>query len=77
MYGNLKNLPITKQVQGLREEANMTQTEFAEYLGLSVRAVQSWEQGKRKPMTGMLDLIQRVLIAENIISCPSPFEKEK
>ena len=53
----------------------MTQREFAQYLGISLRALQGWEQENRKPAQGVADLIQRVLIAENIIPCPGPLEK--
>ncbi len=32
-----------------REDANLTQAELALRLGVSFRAIQSWETGRRKP----------------------------
>ena len=33
----------------IREKAGLSQTEFASLLGVSVRTLQDWEQGRRKP----------------------------
>jgi putative transcriptional regulator len=32
-----------------REKAGLTQAEFAKLLGVSVRTLQDWEQGRREP----------------------------
>ena len=32
-----------------REKAGLSQSEFAELLGVSVRTLQDWEQGRREP----------------------------
>jgi putative transcriptional regulator len=35
--------------RSVREQLGLTQREFAEQVGVSIRAVQSWEQGWREP----------------------------
>ncbi len=39
------------QVLKIREQLNLTQTELAEKLGVSLRTVQNWEAGKKIPST--------------------------
>ena len=39
------------QVHQLRRDLKMSQQEFAEHIGVSIAAVQSWEQGKSTPGT--------------------------
>jgi putative transcriptional regulator len=36
-------------VRAIREGQNLTREQFAERYGLQVRAIQEWEQGRRKP----------------------------
>lgn len=36
-------------VKAIREELNLTQQQFAAMLGISVRTLQNWEQGRREP----------------------------
>lgn len=36
-------------VRKIRESLNLSQTDFAALLGISVRTVQNWEQGRREP----------------------------
>jgi len=36
-------------VRNLRESANVSQSQFARMIGVSVDTVQNWEQGRRKP----------------------------
>jgi putative transcriptional regulator len=36
-------------VRGLRERIDLTQTAFARMIGVSVRTLQNWEQGRREP----------------------------
>ena len=40
---------VTPVPAGIRAELKMTQQEFAALLGVSVRTVQDWEQGRRVP----------------------------
>lgn len=50
------------EVRAIREALGLTQVAFAERFGFSVRAVQSWERGVRRPERAartLLRLIQR------------------
>ncbi len=40
------NVPV---VADIREKTGLSQSEFAELLGVSVRTLQDWEQGRRAP----------------------------
>lgn len=44
-----------KRFSELREKANLTQSELAELMNLSIRAVASWESGERKPPIDKLE----------------------
>ena len=39
---------------------NLSQKDFAEYFGLSVRNLQEWEQGRKNPPPYLLDLLKRI-----------------
>ena len=41
-------------IRRLRENKNMTQTELADKLGVSSKAVSKWETGKSKPTTNVI-----------------------
>jgi putative transcriptional regulator len=45
-YGRIVNVP---PVAGIREKAGLSQARFAALLGVSVRTLQDWEQGRRAP----------------------------
>lgn len=49
----------------LREQTGLSQTEFAEYFGISVRTLQEWEQGRRKPPDYLVSLLERIWNLEN------------
>ena len=55
----------------LREQAGMTQAEFAEYFGISKRNIENWESSsptsKRKCPEYLLDLMEYKLRNEKII----------
>jgi len=36
-------------ISGIRERTGLSQMKFAELLGVSVRTLQDWEQGRRSP----------------------------
>ncbi|MCI7530773.1 MAG: helix-turn-helix domain-containing protein [Christensenellaceae bacterium] len=44
-------MPYSNAIKKLRNKLIMTQTEFAEMLGVSFGAVNKWESGKFKPTT--------------------------
>lgn len=45
-YGRLTNVP---SVSSIREKTGLSQARFAALLGVSVRTLQDWEQGRRAP----------------------------
>ena len=48
--GKLKRYELEPaDVQGIRQKFGMTQQQFADFLMISVRTLQKWEQGERGP----------------------------
>lgn len=45
-HGRTINIP---GIASIREKTGLSQTRFAELLGVSVRTLQDWEQGRRAP----------------------------
>jgi putative transcriptional regulator len=45
-YGRVTTVP---SVTSIREKTGLSQTRFAQLLGVSVRTLQDWEQGRRAP----------------------------
>jgi putative transcriptional regulator len=45
-HGRIINVP---PVTSVREKTGLSQSRFAELLGVSVRTLQEWEQGRRAP----------------------------
>jgi putative transcriptional regulator len=45
-YGRVINVP---DVTAIREKTGLSQSRFASLLGVSVRTLQDWEQGRRAP----------------------------
>ena len=45
-HGRIINVPA---IASIREKTGLSQARFAELLGVSVRTLQEWEQGRRKP----------------------------
>jgi putative transcriptional regulator len=45
-YGRVINVP---NVATIREKTGLSQARFAQLLGVSVRTLQDWEQGRRAP----------------------------
>lgn len=58
-HGRVVNLP---SVTSIRERTGLSQSRFAELLGVSVRTLQEWEQGRRAPSRAARTLL---LIAAN------------
>ncbi len=52
----------SKQIKGIRNKLNLTQTIFAEILGVSIKTVEAWEAGKNVPngpAQRILDLLKK------------------
>jgi len=45
-HGRIISIP---SIASIREKTGLSQTRFAELLGVSVRTLQDWEQGRRAP----------------------------
>jgi putative transcriptional regulator len=57
-HGRIINVP---PISSIREKTGLSQSRFAELLGVSVRTLQEWEQGRRMPSGAARTLL---LIAE-------------
>ena len=57
-HGRVVNVP---NIASIRERMGLSQSRFAELLGVSVRTLQDWEQGRRAPSGAARTLL---LIAE-------------
>lgn len=45
-HGRIINIP---DIAGVRRKTGLSQVKFAQLLGVSVRTLQDWEQGRRAP----------------------------
>ena len=55
--GHIETVELPPVVEA-RQKAGLSQSRFAELLGVSVRTLQDWEQGRRKPSRAAMSLIQ-------------------
>ena len=55
--GHTETIEIPEVVEA-RQKAGLSQSRFAELLGVSVRTLQDWEQGRRKPSRAAMSLIK-------------------
>jgi len=54
-HGRVINVPEVSQI---RERTGLSQARFAQLLGVSVRTLQEWEQGRRAPSGAARTLLQ-------------------
>jgi putative transcriptional regulator len=59
-YGRIVNVP---NIARAREKTGLSQSRFAELLGVSVRTLQDWEQGRRVPSGAARTLL--AIVAKN------------
>src|SRR5258707_15290682 len=50
-------------VRAIRERTNLSQSEFADLIGVSVKTLQNWEQDRRRP-TGPAAALLRIIAHE-------------
>ncbi|MDH2927218.1 helix-turn-helix domain-containing protein [Lonepinella koalarum] len=55
--GKVRHIAVNEAVEA-RQKTGLSQSVFAEILGISVRTLQSWEQGKRSPSGPALTLLK-------------------
>ena len=55
--GHVETVELLPVVEA-RQKSGLSQSRFAELLGVSVRTLQDWEQGRRKPSKAAMSLIQ-------------------
>lgn len=60
MYCEIHHSISDIDVASLRHKYRMTQQQFADMLGISVKTVEGWEQGTRKPSSPARTLLVRV-----------------
>ncbi len=55
--GHVETVELSPVVEA-RQKTGLSQSRFAELLGVSLRTLQDWEQGRRKPSRAAMSLIQ-------------------
>ena len=54
-------------IKALRLHTNLSQSKFADVVGIPVRTIQKWEQGERTPPDYVVTLIEYFLKNERLI----------
>jgi DNA-binding XRE family transcriptional regulator len=63
-------------VRSLREKTHLTQNDFARMMGVSLRTLQNWEQGRREPEGSARELYYKYLLV-NLKRCSRHCTHEK
>lgn len=64
----LNELPISASenpIKTLRGRMGLSRSGFAKYLQIPIGTIQGWEQGRRKPPEYIINIIERLIKAEN------------
>ncbi len=56
--GRRKCIEGYKDVVGIRNELHLSQSAFSSLMGISVRTLQQWEQGRREPRGPAISLLR-------------------
>lgn len=67
------------KIKELRNLTGMSQRQFAEYFGISIRTIQEWEQERKSPPSYLVGLLKRILDLEYFkkAECDTIQEEEK
>jgi putative transcriptional regulator len=55
--GTIKKIETSSDIIGIRKHLHLSQTGFATLMGVTVRTLQEWEQGRRKPCGSAISLL--------------------
>lgn len=56
--GTVRNIDDTVNISEVRANLHLSQTAFAALMGISLRTLQEWEQGRRKPTGPAISLLR-------------------
>jgi len=56
--GKKYTIEVPDDIVGIRQELNLSQSAFSALLGVSIRTLQDWEQGRRFPRGPALSLLR-------------------
>lgn len=59
-YMTIKHIPIytNVDVRNIRQKMNMTQKQFSETFGVSVKTIEAWESGRNQPSGVAMRLLE-------------------
>lgn len=57
-HGKRTKVEIPDNISEVRHSLDLTQSRFAALMGVSLRTLQEWEQGRRKPSGAALTLLR-------------------
>ena len=64
-YGAVQHVEVTQAAEA-RSKTGLSQPKFAELLGVSVRTLQAWEQGRRAPSGAARSLLHIAAIRPDV-----------
>lgn len=56
--GKKYTIEVPEDIVDIRQELNLSQSAFSALLGVSIRTLQDWEQGRRSPRGPALSLLR-------------------
>jgi putative transcriptional regulator len=65
LHGDVHNIEVTEAAEA-RSRTGLSQPKFAQLLGVSVRTLQEWEQGRRSPSGAARSLLHIAAIRPDV-----------
>ncbi|MCC8397940.1 MAG: type II toxin-antitoxin system MqsA family antitoxin [Rickettsia endosymbiont of Labidopullus appendiculatus] len=56
--GNVQKIETKDDIVNIRKYLQLSQVDFAVLMGINVRTLQEWEQGRRKPRESAISLLK-------------------